>query len=503
MSRFSRTGLTGYSREQVPKGFVRGGGGPALGLPFNLDGVFVIEIDHDENGIVSRFVFSQKHQGGRFIAGDEGELGVGPESGMPHQEGIEPSEFGDLIGVSAPVEAGSAVNLDAGSGEPLDAGGDSEATGMGAEGRQGGAHPGVGHGGGCQAEIVVSFGEMNLSAFGSGYRDGLGEDRLDIRAVVVLKEFRVGPVQVGAVEQVENDPFVAAQALEEKDGIGKLQANFGRDVAPDGQRDHVAGVATESVYAHAAPEKKDFGHVLPEILVAIVQFGQIGPDDAPGSRRFELVFLVPAFEPFGMMILQPGSPSGVIDGDVEEEPSAAAMGLVEQFLKLLQGRGLAIELGQGGIDPHETERREGTAETSHSCVGGGRREDREELNDLEAEIVHDMIELGDEVSKLARARNDFVAGRLQLNDSRTVGSVLRSMGAIGTELADKGRVDGRGAGVAGRLHLDHNVVALGPARRLLLDRFSLREKEGLGLEAARLQQGQGEAVAVLAQGGHR
>jgi len=79
------------------------------------------------------------------------------------------------------------------------------------------------------------------------------------------------------------DGGVAAEAFEHEDGLGVLEADFGDDVFPGGDGNFIAGVAAEAVDAAFAPEEKYVGHVLPEVAVGVVEFGEVFPEDAPGA----------------------------------------------------------------------------------------------------------------------------------------------------------------------------------------------------------------------------
>ena len=132
----------------------------------------------------------------------------------------------------------------------------------------------------------------------------------------VLEDFGVGPVHAGFIEELFGDGGVAAESFEHKDGFGIFEADFGDDVAPGGCGDFVAGVTAEAVDAAAAPEEEDFGHVAPEVAVGVVEFGEVFPEDAPGTGGFEGVVGGVAGKPFGVVVLEVGGPSGVVDGHV-------------------------------------------------------------------------------------------------------------------------------------------------------------------------------------------
>lgn len=135
-------------------------------------------------------------------------------------------------------------------------------------------------------------------------------------AVVVLENFGVGPVHAGFVEELFGEGGVAAEAFEHEDGFGVFEADFGDDIAPGGGGDFVSGVTAEAVDAATAPEEEDVGHVAPEVSVGVVEFGEIFPEDAPGSGRFEGVVGGVAGKPFGVVILKVGGPSCVVDWHV-------------------------------------------------------------------------------------------------------------------------------------------------------------------------------------------
>lgn len=100
----------------------------------------------------------------------------------------------------------------------------------------------------------MGFGVVDVEPVGGGGVEGLGEVPIDGAAGVVLEEFAVGPVETAAGEEVEGDLERAAEAFEEEDGVWEFVADASGEVFPDGERDHVAGVAAEAIDTLAAPE---------------------------------------------------------------------------------------------------------------------------------------------------------------------------------------------------------------------------------------------------------
>ena len=220
----------------------------------------------------------------------------------------------------------------------------------------------------------MGFGKVDGNAVGGANIDGFRQIVFDLSAVVVLEQLRVGPVEIGPVEQIPGHRYFAAQPFEQKEGVGKLVAHFGDDVLPGRHGNHVPGVATEAVHPSSAPGEKYIGHVRPHVLVAEVERRQVGPDHTPGAGIFDLAVLL-AGQPLGMGFVKAGRPAGVVDGHVDDHLAPTGMDRIHQLDKLLQWRGGRIEHGQSRIHCGETQGRIRAAVAPHAGIGGWGRMD--------------------------------------------------------------------------------------------------------------------------------
>ena len=109
-----------------------------------------------------------------------------------------------------------------------------------------------------------------------------------------------------------------------------------------------------------------------------------------------------------------------------------------------------------------------------------------------------MVEAADHAPEGPRGRDDGVALAPEGVDLGRAGGLGEGDFAV-AELAREGRVDGVGADAEGRLDLDGDVVPLRPLGR----RGTLGEEKGLGEEEARIGEGEADAPAAGALGGHR
>ena len=424
------------------------------------------------------------------------EFDLGVKCRVGFQQVAEAADPGHLVGFGAPVEAWRLVNDDLLGGVPFDAVGEAEGAVVGQQRAQRGAHPGVGRRAGSQAVVVMGFGKMHHQAVAAADLQRLGQIVFDLPAVVVLKQLGVGGVEVGAAEDLAGDRHLAPQALQQKDGVGKLAAHAGHDVAPGLNRYHITGVAAKPVDAPPAPPQKDLGHVAPEVLVAEVQAGQVLPAHAPGPGHLDAALGV-AGQPLGVGLVQAGGPTRVVDGDIQVEPGVALVDGVDQFDELLQRGGLGVELRQGRIDLGEAQGGIRAAEAAHAGVGRGGGVDGQKLQDAAAQFAHDEVQFADQIAEGPRRRNDRVAVPVQGRDAFAAGRVrLKAAALVGAELAHEGIVNDVGGTGFGRGDVDHGVVAGGP------DRFAgagVQEKT-LGLKMAHLAKRQGYPESAR---GHR
>src|ERR1043166_9547367 len=108
------------------------------------------------------------------------------------------------------------------------------------------------------------------------------------------------------------------------------------------------------------------------------EFDQILPGCPPCSGTCKCAVGIPK-KPFGMIFLKSGTPTGVINHNVEEYASAAKMNGVGQFAKLINAGTVFVEHNQRGIDRRQIERRISAADPAKAGVSGGRRIDRQQM----------------------------------------------------------------------------------------------------------------------------
>ncbi len=189
------------------------------------------------------------------------------------------------------------------------------------------------------------------------------------------------------------------------------------DIPPGCVRNHVARVAAEPVDTAAAPGEKHFRHEPPQVLMPVIELGQVLPLHAPGSRDLDAA-LRGAHQPLGVVGVQIGRPAGMVDGDVEKEPRIAAVHGVHQFDELLGRCGLGIEDGQGRVDASEAKSGIGTAEAAHAAIRGGGRVDGEQHQDAAAQLPQNEIQLADQVPEGSRGRYHRETGLVEQADAR-------------------------------------------------------------------------------------
>jgi hypothetical protein len=475
-----------------------GSEGGKVAMPFNKSLLRGIQVGEDEQPVVARGIGAQDCGGIVVVAGDHFDPGAGVEGGVCFHDGVDAAQPVDHIGFRAPVEGVGVVHVDLLLGKPLDAVGEAERTVMRGERAERGAEAGEGMRGGGEPGVVVGFAEVDQVAFGFRHPDAFGQIAVDLPLVVVLEDFGIGPVHAGIGEQAFGHVLVAAKPFEHENGVGIFHAHLGNDVFPCREGHLVAGVAAEPVDAPAAPEEEDIGHVVPKTARVVVQFRKVFPQHAPGPRRHERAVVV-VVEPFGMVDLQVRCPAGVVDRHVEVDARIAPVHFVDEFLELVERRGLLVELGEGGIDIEQIHYGKGAAEAPHAGVGGRGGVDRQQLHDLAAQGADNKVEFLDEVAERSGLWKHGIARFVELPDG------VFLVGGDGpaefclAELADKGGVHRvAGAGFGG-LDLHDGVAAIGPQDFI----GAIGDEIGFGLETADTEQGQGDGKPVPACGFHR
>ena len=184
----------------------------------------------------------------------------------------------------------------------------------------------------------------------------------------------------------------------------------------------------------------------------VVQLREILPRHTPGARRTETV-VFGALEPLGMMHLQLGCPTRVVDGNIQKQLSPSRMHRIHQLDKLLKRRGLPIKFRQGRIHIHKIDHRERAAVASHASIGRGRGVNRKKLNNSTTQRAGDKIEFLDQVAERPGLRNDVISVLLQYADGVPL-LLCQRLVAIRMELPHKGGVQGVSPGIGFGLHLD-------------------------------------------------
>ena len=284
---------------------------------------------------------------------------------MRGQEAVEPGQFGDQVVRVVPGHAAAGMDIDSLLGEPLDTAGEPEAAGDGSEGAEAVAHEGPGAPLGGEAGVVVRFAVVNVKAEAGALAKGIIQAAGHIRTGVILEEFRVGPLHAAFGKERFGGFERAAQAFQEKDRVREFLAHAGFDVLPDAQWDFVAGVATESIHATAAPGQKGAGDFLPQFDIGGTQLHKVFPGDPPSARRDETA-VRSMEEPIRVIFIQRGPPAGVVDHHVEEDPAAPAMRGIGQLAELLDTGGPVVEFHQRRVNGREVLAGVGTSETAET-----------------------------------------------------------------------------------------------------------------------------------------
>ena len=161
--------------------------------------------------------------------------------------------------------------------------------------------------------------------------------------------------------------------------------------------------------------------------------------------------------------MQPGSPAGVIDGQVYHQPGSMLMDRVGQLPELIHGCRLALEFHQSRIDPRQIQRCIRTPEASHPCHRGRGRVDRQQMDDPAAQCFRDMGQILLQIAELARRRDTCESLIVQLIDNGCFffgQSLFR--GDILAEQPCERAVDDIAGAAEIRMHRDSHIRAVGP-----------------------------------------
>ena len=156
------------------------------------------------------------------------------------------------------------MNIDSFRRQPLHAAGEPEPAAGAGQRAQAVAHERPGAPAGGQALVVVRFAVVDVEAEPGALAMGVIQVAGHVGAAVILEKFRVGPLHAAFGEERFGGLPRAAQSFQEKNRLREFLAHAGFDVLPDAHRHLVAGVATKTIHAPAAPGQKGAGHFLPQ-----------------------------------------------------------------------------------------------------------------------------------------------------------------------------------------------------------------------------------------------
>ena len=95
------------------------------------------------------------------------------------------------------------------------------------------------------------------------------------------------------------------------------------------------------------------------------QFNEVFPSVAPGARALESGVWIPE-KPFRVLLVKGGSPTGVIDDNVEKDARPLIVGGICEFRELFDARGAPVEIHNGRINSGEIQRGIWTAKPTKS-----------------------------------------------------------------------------------------------------------------------------------------
>ena len=90
--------------------------------------------------------------------------------------------------------------------------------------------------------------------------------------------------------------------------------------------------------------------------------------------------------------MQPGRPSGMVDGDIDNDPGIPLMNGIHQLLKLLQRGGAGVEYRQCRVHGGEAQGCIGAAEAAHTTIGGRGGMNRQQHQQATAEGADNKIQ---------------------------------------------------------------------------------------------------------------
>ncbi len=169
-----------------------------------------------------------------------------------------------------------------------------------------------------------------------------------------------------------------------------------------------------------------------------------------------------------MIVMQPGSPAGVIDGQVYHQPGSMLMDRVGQLPELIHGSRLALEFHQSRVNSGQIQRGIRASEPSHPGHRGRGRVDRQQMDDLAAQCFRDMRQILLQITELAGWRDTGEPLIVQLVDNGCFffGQSLFRGDILAEEPCERAVNDVTGAAEI-RMHRDPHIRAVGPDLRSL------------------------------------
>ena len=268
------------------------------------------------------------------------------------------------------------MDLDSLGGEPFHPAGEAEAAAHAGQRAEPVPQQGPGAPESGETLVVVGFAVMDVEPHPVALAKTVIEVASHLRPGVILEQLGIGPLHAAFGEQVLRGLPRPSQTFEEKQGFGILLPHPGRDVAPGGHGDFVAGVAAETIHATAAPGEENLRQVFPELRITMIQLGQVFPGNTPGTGA-DKGAVRGAQVPLWMRFLERGTPARMVGDHIQEDPPAAQMSRISQFAELIHAGRAPVEFDQCGINAHQVKARIRTPEPSHPRIGGGGGIDRQ------------------------------------------------------------------------------------------------------------------------------
>src|SRR3954470_11253138 len=164
-----------------------------------------------------------------------------------------------------------------------------------------------------------------------------------------------------------------------------------------------------------------------------------------------------------MRLLQPSSPTCVVDHNVEEDATTSKVCRIREFSKLIYPGGSTIEFHQRRIHRRQVLRGVGAAVTSHAGIGRWRRSDRQQLQHATIQRLDDVRQMLDQISKLSGAGNHRETAFIQLLQLLVEFWILRRNRRLRlTKHSDECAINRVGGSVTVRMDADADVGSLWP-----------------------------------------